>query len=214
MIELKLTADTAEELRNQLITLIEVSGASQRQPYPGSDRVAVMQESTNNTEEGNAIVKQLLEEQKATPDKPKTRSRAAVQPKEPDADIPSTTVPDPALTTPDPDIPAPTQTTIAPTDDLLGSSPAAPANLLDTPVASKVHPLANVAPNRDITKPVQDGAPTLEQLKHKIASNNNKQAIRDLIKSGYTKADGTPCYGPSDVQKKDYTDLWAKLDML
>lgn len=184
MIKLELTADTAEKLRNQLITLLGENKTT---------TLWVKEEKPEMVKEFDSIT--IAE--KAV-DKPKTRSRATVE-KTPDvipaiaeSDRPSENVPakDPLVVIIHPDTPART-------DDLLGTAPTPAANLLDTPVAT--------ASSSDIT---------LEKLKHKIASNNNKQAIRDLIKSGYVKADGTPCYGPSDVQEKDYADFWAKLDKL
>lgn len=93
--------------------------------------------------------------------------------------------------------------------DPLGASPAASTDPLaaTAPVAAvQADPLA-------ADTPAATGDITFEQVRAKIGevATHSRPKVMALVAT-YKKADGTPCERPSDLQQKDYADIYADLD--
>lgn len=191
MIKIKISADTAEELRQSLIVLI------------GENRGAEVRDNRIETPGGHYIpINQEIKEPEPAPvEQPKTRARA---PKEKAAE-PIMRV----LDAGDPLAPVTTGTPLPEvTPEVKTGDP-----LAQLPVATSSDPLAGGSQTNGVAEP---GVLTLEMIRHKVAKaalNNNKQAVKDLIKT-YVTAEGKPCEITTEIPEKDWADYYAKLDLI
>lgn len=91
-------------------------------------------------------------------------------------------------------------------DPLAAALTSAGDPMAGLPVTTSADPLA-------ATTAPATGDITFEQVRAKIGevATHSRPKVMALVAT-YKKADGTPCERPSDLQQKDYADIYADLD--